>query len=59
MLCLVTVLSTLECYYDAAPRPMATTEEVGTFTVFVRTKPDGWPFDARPTLGYDGPITAT
>jgi ribosomal protein S18 acetylase RimI-like enzyme len=58
MLCLVTVLSTLESYYDAAPRPMATTEEVGPFTVFVRTKPDGWPFYARPTLGYDGPITA-
>jgi len=57
MLCLVTVLSTLESYYDAAPRPMATTEAIGPFTVFVRTKPDGWPFYARPTLGYDGPIT--
>lgn len=58
MLCAVTLLTTLETYYDAAPRPRATTEEVGPFTVFLRTDEDGWPYYARPTLGYDGPFTA-
>lgn len=57
MLCDVTVLSTLETYYDAAPRPLATTEEVGPFTVFLRAG-EGWPYYARPTLGYDGPMTS-
>ncbi|HSE08642.1 MAG TPA: GNAT family N-acetyltransferase [Nocardioidaceae bacterium] len=52
------MLSTLETYYDAAPRPMATTEEIGPFTLFLRTGADGWPFYARPTLGYDGPFSA-
>jgi ribosomal protein S18 acetylase RimI-like enzyme len=58
MLTPVTVLSTLEAYYDAAPRPLATTEEVGPFTLFVRTSTDGWPYYARPALGYEGPCTA-
>jgi ribosomal protein S18 acetylase RimI-like enzyme len=58
MLCAVTLLTTLETYYDAAPRPMATTEEIGPFTLFLRADDDGWPFYARPTLGYDGPFTA-
>lgn len=54
----MSLLSTLEAYYDAAPRPLATTEEVGPFTLFVRTSDQGWPFYARPALGYDGPCTA-
>jgi len=58
MLGAVTLLTTLETYYDAAPRPMATTEEIGPFTLFLRSDDDGWPFYARPTLGYDGPFSA-
>ncbi len=54
----MSLLSTLEAYYDTAPRPLATTEEVGPFTLFLRTSDRGWPFYARPTLGYDGPCTA-
>ena len=57
MLGAVTLLTTLETYYDTAPRPMATTEEIGPFTLFLRSDDDGWPFYARPTLGYDGPFT--
>jgi ribosomal protein S18 acetylase RimI-like enzyme len=53
----VSLLSTLETYYDAAPRPTATTEEVGPFTVFLQTEDDGWPFYARPTLGDQAPVT--
>jgi N-acetylglutamate synthase-like GNAT family acetyltransferase len=59
MLCDVTLLSTLERYYDDAPRPLATTESVGPFTLFVRTSPEGWPYYARPALGHEAPITAT
>jgi ribosomal protein S18 acetylase RimI-like enzyme len=51
-------LGVLETYYDAAPRPAATTEEIGPFTLFVRTDPGGWPFYARPRLGLDAEITA-
>jgi ribosomal protein S18 acetylase RimI-like enzyme len=54
----VTLLATLEAYYDAAPRPLATAEEVGPFTLFVRSSSQGWPFYARPSLGYDRPCTA-
>ncbi|HEY0774931.1 MAG TPA: hypothetical protein VGD51_12660, partial [Nocardioidaceae bacterium] len=54
----MSLLSTLESYYDAAPRPLATAEEVGPFTLFVRSSPEGWPFYARPSVGYDGPCTA-
>lgn len=59
MLCGVSLLSTLEAYYDAAPRALATDEEVGPFTVFLRKDEQGWPFYARPSLGYDGPVSAT
>lgn len=52
------LLQTLETYYDAAPRPSATTEEVGPFTLFVKTDPNGWDFYARPRLGLDVPFTA-
>ena len=58
MLPAVSLLSTLEVYYDTAPRPSATTEEVGPFTLFLRKDPDGWPYYARPALGHDGPVTA-
>lgn len=58
MLSRVTLMSTLETYYDAAPRPLATAEEVGPFTVFVRTSETGWPFYARPSLAQDGAFTA-
>ncbi len=51
------LLKTLETYYDAAPRPSADTEEVGPFTLFVRTDPEGWPYYARPRLGLSVDIT--
>lgn len=51
------LLAALETYYDAAPRPLATTEEIGPFTLFVKTDPTGWPYYARPRLGLDVPIT--
>ena len=58
MLVGVTLLSTLETYYDAAPRPLALTEEVGPFTLFLRRDEKGWPFYARPTREHDGPLNA-
>lgn len=51
-------LSDLETYYDAAPRPSATVEEVGPFTVFCKTDPEGWDYYARPRLELDAPVTA-
>ena len=51
------LLTVLETYYDAAPRPSARTEEVGPFTLFVPTDPDGYPYYARPRLGLSQPIT--
>jgi ribosomal protein S18 acetylase RimI-like enzyme len=51
------MLSTLETYYDAAPRPMATTEEVGPFTLFLQSTEGGWPLYARPALGSEAPVT--
>ena len=47
------LLETLDTYYDAAPRPYAGAEEVGPFTLFVATDPQGWPYYARPRLGLD------
>lgn len=55
----MTIFSVLETYYDAAPRPTATSEEVGPFTLFVRTEASGWPFYARPRLGLTAPVSAT
>ncbi len=52
------VLAVLEDYYDAAPRPLATAEEVGPFTLFVAADPDGWPYYARPRLGLTAPVSA-
>ncbi|HET8601096.1 MAG TPA: GNAT family N-acetyltransferase [Segeticoccus sp.] len=54
----LTTLTVLERYYDAAPRPLATTEEVGPFTLFVRRDPAGWPYYARPRLGLAEPVGA-
>ena len=51
-------MRTLETYYDAAPRPSARTEEVGPFTLFVATDPDGYPYYARPRLGLEQDVTA-
>ncbi len=49
------ILTLIEEYYDAAPRPLATVEEIGPFTLFVRTDPRGWPYYARPRLhGTEG-----
>jgi hypothetical protein len=42
------LLAELETYYDTAPRASARTEEVGPFTLFVPTDPDGYPYYARP-----------
>jgi ribosomal protein S18 acetylase RimI-like enzyme len=47
----VTILTTLESYYDMAPRASATTEQVGPFTLFLRADEDSYPYYARPRLG--------
>ena len=47
------LLARIERYYDAAPRASATTEEVGPFTLFLRSDPRGWPYYARPRSGDD------
>jgi len=47
----VEVLNTLERYYDTVPRASARTEELGPFTLFVRSSAEGWPYYARPRLG--------
>ncbi|HET6625279.1 MAG TPA: GNAT family N-acetyltransferase [Nocardioidaceae bacterium] len=52
------LLRTLETYYDTVPRASATVEEVGPFTLFVRSDPSGWGFYARPRLGLDVPVDA-
>lgn len=51
-------LAVLETYYDAAPRPLATTEEVGPFTLFLRRDPQGSPYYARPRLWGEQRFTA-
>ncbi len=48
------LLAMIEGYYDAVPRTSATTEEVGPFTLFLRSDPRGWPFYARPRAGHQG-----
>ncbi|WP_329117082.1 GNAT family N-acetyltransferase [Streptomyces sp. NBC_01465] len=47
-------LNALEQYYDGVPRLGARTEDFGALTLFVR-EGAGWPFYARPTLGWTGP----
>jgi GNAT superfamily N-acetyltransferase len=51
------LFQTLERYYDEAPRASATTEEIGPFTLFVRSDPQSWPYYARPRLGWQGTAT--
>ncbi len=51
------VLAGIERCYDALPRMSARTEAHGPFTLFIRTG-DGWPYYARPRLGWTAPITA-
>src|SRR5688500_3600384 len=51
-------LDVIERCYDAIPRPAATTEEVGPFTLFVAAEGTGWQFYARPRLGLADHITA-
>jgi ribosomal protein S18 acetylase RimI-like enzyme len=52
------LLERLETYYDTVPRATAAVEDVGPFTLFVRTDPRGWDLYGRPRLGLDGPISA-
>ncbi|MFD5632932.1 GNAT family N-acetyltransferase [Streptomyces sp. NPDC127077] len=51
------LLDRLEEYYDAVPRHGARAEDIGPLTLFVREGP-GWPFYARPTRGWSGPLEA-
>jgi GNAT superfamily N-acetyltransferase len=51
------LLEEIERYYDEVPRAFATAEEIGPFTLFLRTDENGWPYYARPRLG--GPRTVT
>ena len=44
------VLARIEAYYDCVPRAVATTEEVGPFTLFIPEEGTGWQFYARPRL---------
>ena len=49
-------LSAIDAFLDAAPRALASTEEIGPFTLFVSEGP--WPHYARPRLGVAGAFTA-
>jgi len=44
------LLESIEAYYDAVPRTDAAVEQVGPFTLFVKSGA-GWPYYARPSLG--------
>ena len=50
-------LARIEAYYDRVARAVATTEEVGPFTLFVAEEGTGWQFYARPRLGGAGVFT--
>ncbi|MBT2385469.1 GNAT family N-acetyltransferase [Streptomyces sp. ISL-11] len=53
------LLDRLERYYDAVPRSSARVEDFGPLSLFVRNG-QGWPFYARPALGWSGAaVTAT
>lgn len=47
----MSVPAALETYYDTVPRASADVEQVGPFTLFAASDPDGHPFYARPRLG--------
>jgi ribosomal protein S18 acetylase RimI-like enzyme len=49
------LLDRLEEYYDAIPRHGARAEDHGPLTLFVR-EGEGWPFYARPTREWSGPL---
>ncbi|GAA2155989.1 hypothetical protein GCM10009844_43790 [Nocardioides koreensis] len=51
-------LTDIETCYDAVPRPVATVEEVGPFTLFVADPRTGWQLYARPRLGAAREVTA-
>ncbi|GAA1143649.1 ribosomal protein S18 acetylase RimI-like enzyme [Kitasatospora gansuensis] len=48
------LLDRLERYYDAVPRNAARAEDFGPLSLFVR-EGEGWPYYARPALGWTGP----
>ena len=52
------LFETLETYYDTVPRASTRTEEVGPFTLFLKTDPAGFDYYARPRLGLAEPVTA-
>lgn len=54
---MIFMLTRLESYYDAVPRSAARAEEFGPLTLFVR-EGEGWPYYARPSLGYAGEVAA-
>ncbi|MFE6103657.1 GNAT family N-acetyltransferase [Streptomyces laurentii] len=49
------MLTRLESFYDAVPRPGSRAEDFGPITLFVR-EGAGWPYYARPTLGHTGEV---
>lgn len=51
------LLDRLERYYDAVPRSGARVEDLGPLRLFIR-EGQGWPFYARPALGWSGPVSA-
>lgn len=51
-------LDRIEAYYDCVPRAVATTEEIGPFTLFVADEGTGWQFYARPRRGGRAGFTA-
>jgi ribosomal protein S18 acetylase RimI-like enzyme len=52
-------LHRIEAYYDRVPRAVATTEEVGPFTLFLAEEGTGWQFYARPRLGGGDAFTVS
>ena len=53
----VPLLTRIEQYYDALPRRGARSEDFGPLVLFVR-EGKGWPYYARPTLDWSGPVSA-
>ncbi|MDP9220066.1 MAG: GNAT family N-acetyltransferase [Actinomycetota bacterium] len=53
----VSLLHRLETYLDAVPRSAANAEPFGPLTLFNRAGA-GWPYYARPTLGWTGDMAA-
>lgn len=51
-------LDEIEAYYDTVPRAVATTEEVGPFTLFLAVEGMEWQFYARPRLACTQAFTA-